>query len=1090
MSAHSRSRSASEALRRRTSTLFEPLQHHIFIFLPPILYLVSVSHHIFIFLPPILYLVSVSVEWSILLLQYALNRLQSYSSLRLGRILRVLEELLLSAAQVGVGKHALALLGVEVHRRSLSVKPELNSRSDEHTTSTSQGTSSAGSEVSPFNSSRAWWDPSQGSLYVLCSAPSSTSQLFSLRLALTLAARKNDSVIIVLPDQPLMGDEVGLEKVYASWADVRKGSLGRSQRGESPELGMGVRRGGKRRFSPTSSWTARIGLDTPPRDVGAVIPITASVTSHIGLERASSTVSSYATSHHLLLKALILIPPSSSPHPDAYDGAVQDAEALSNLYSTLEPLLSRDGGTCISLSPCSPPAEPTNALFSRIPRVICRTPLAHPPKTLRGTFSALLFSTWERSKWRGLGAMAREESLSASFSSFLAVSREAQRATKDAFSAHEERRTPPPVPRALIASILRCLSFANVGTKRGWRCLWEERRVRIHLAQKGFLPSILACYALFLDLLAMLGLVHLSEEEQANKREKARESDSKDGDAAAAAAAASKSKRAYIHSPFFINITNDMTYETFGAVDRSVWIGVNRLSTPGQKLMDGHASADRRLISASARALALSTTFPRRPSMSPALHARKPLAIQARSNHTLIPIPASDQASRKAPTPVIFLTCRRLDILASIRDATERKSEQKRQRSENVHAKRPGDGPPSWWPLPLHHWAVKLSKRGWQGFMMDLDEDLDWLASEDNVEAETWMQHGASELSEFVRGVSAFPPLLIAHGAACLVAEQYVASNPVSGLILHDPPLSIARARERGLIDSEEVLPVEEPTYEPRFATICTWSAAELKRHKEEEQVPYYEVHRLEHLREEEASEALDRVIWELKSDEDADKVIEWAEEEAGLAAGDQAAAPAQECQDLDLDVNALLREVEADEQEARDSESDEDAMPSEEERQEEAISAAAAADASASANAACARGSASKARTLPSWFDESMGYRITSSSKEPILIPPSHLIETFIRGSGPGGQAINKLSTNVSLLHKPSGTRITCQETRSRETNRMLARRKMSKVIDGIVRGEQSAERVKREKERRKALNRKKKSKRKYRALKEAQQE
>ncbi|PWN43790.1 hypothetical protein IE81DRAFT_321955 [Ceraceosorus guamensis] len=524
MSAPSLSRSASEGLRRRTSTLFEPLQHHIFIFLPPILYLVSVS-----------------VEWSILLLQYALSRLQSYSGLLLGRILPVLEELLLSAAQDVVGKHALALLGVEVHRRSVSVKTELNSRPDEHTTSTSQGTSSAGSEVSPFSLSRAWWDSSQGSLYVLCSAPSSTSQLFSLRLALTLAARKNDSVIIVLPDQPLMGDEVGLEKVYASWADVRKGSLGRSQRGEAPELGMGVRRGKKRRFSPASSWTARIGLDTPPRDVGAVIPVTASVTSHIGLERASSTVSSYATSHHLLLKALILIPPGSSPDPHAYDGAVQDVEALSNFHAALESLLSRDGGTCISLSPCSPPAEPTNALFSQIPRVICRTPLAHPPRTLRGTLSALLFSTWERSKWRGLGAMAREESLSASFSSFLAVSREAQRATKDVFSAHEERRTPPPpVPRALIASILRCLSFANVGAKRGWICLWEERRARIHLAQKGLLPSILASYALCLDLLAMLDLIHLSEEGQENKGQEARESDSKDGDAAAAAPANSK----------------------------------------------------------------------------------------------------------------------------------------------------------------------------------------------------------------------------------------------------------------------------------------------------------------------------------------------------------------------------------------------------------------------------------------------------------------------------------------------------------------------------------------------------------------------
>jgi protein subunit release factor B len=49
---------------------------------------------------------------------------------------------------------------------------------------------------------------------------------------------------------------------------------------------------------------------------------------------------------------------------------------------------------------------------------------------------------------------------------------------------------------------------------------------------------------------------------------------------------------------------------------------------------------------------------------------------------------------------------------------------------------------------------------------------------------------------------------------------------------------------------------------------------------------------------------------------------------------------------------------------------------------------------------------------------------------------------ETFVRSGGAGGQKVNKSSSCVMLLHRPTGLRVKCQTTRHQALNRFLARR------------------------------------------------
>jgi uncharacterized protein (UPF0248 family) len=66
-------------------------------------------------------------------------------------------------------------------------------------------------------------------------------------------------------------------------------------------------------------------------------------------------------------------------------------------------------------------------------------------------------------------------------------------------------------------------------------------------------------------------------------------------------------------------------------------------------------------------------------------------------------------------------------------------------------------------------------------------------------------------------------------------------------------------------------------------------------------------------------------------------------------------------------------------------------------------------------------------------------------------------LVETFIRGTGPGGQKVNKTSNRVCLVHTPTQLRVECQETRSLPQNRKIARKRLREKLDEHLNGSQS---------------------------------
>jgi protein subunit release factor B len=106
--------------------------------------------------------------------------------------------------------------------------------------------------------------------------------------------------------------------------------------------------------------------------------------------------------------------------------------------------------------------------------------------------------------------------------------------------------------------------------------------------------------------------------------------------------------------------------------------------------------------------------------------------------------------------------------------------------------------------------------------------------------------------------------------------------------------------------------------------------------------------------------------------------------------------------------------------------------------------------------------------------------WRALEERLQSLGIFPADLDETFVRSGGHGGQNVNKVSTCVVLVHRPSGIAVRCQEERTQGMNRYRARKRLADKMEEMKLGAASRQRQAIEKIRRQKRKRSKRAKEK----------
>lgn len=229
-------------------------------------------------------------------------------------------------------------------------------------------------------------------------------------------------------------------------------------------------------------------------------------------------------------------------------------------------------------------------------------------------------------------------------------------------------------------------------------------------------------------------------------------------------------------------------------------------------------------------------------------HTLSASRMSRRFKSTLKIIPASSSAEREVPTPILFLIASKWTSSAPASEA-------------------------------FAEWIQHFSSQGYSSLLLDLDPDQPTAEIKDSAQLMEVFEKDAIETMQQAGQTPPFPPVMISSGPASLIAQTYVSSRPLTALQLIDPPINNKYLRK----DRPELLPSDlaEFDFEATFPVRVVWSQAELQR-QQEKSVPWYDVHRIEHEREEEADESLERYTF-LTAEDGAKETQEWLEGEVGV---------------------------------------------------------------------------------------------------------------------------------------------------------------------------------------------------------------